>query len=69
MPRGRPAGSKNKKKPDTRTNLDSVAKYHANIFIARAGINIAEKLARKILKNIHENKERIAKKKKVNPLY
>ncbi len=52
-----------------RTNLDTRAKYFANTFIARSGINNAEKLVRKMLKNICESKKSIAKKKKINPLY
>ncbi len=69
MPRGRPVGSKNKKKLGIAVDLNGKAKHFANMFIATEHIDGAEELAIKILANIRESKKCVAKKDKVNPLY
>ena len=69
MPRGRPVGSKNKKKLGIAVNLNGKAAYFALKFIANEGRNEAEELAEKILNKIRESNKRIVKKEKINSLY
>ena len=69
MPRGRPVGSKNKKKLGIAVNLNGKADYFAKKFIANEGMNVAEELAEKILSKISESKRRIARSEAINSLY
>ena len=69
MPRGRPKGSKNKKKLSIAVDLNGKADYFAKKFIANEGIDVAEELAEKILSKISESKRRIAQSEKINSLY
>ena len=69
MPRGRPPGSKNKKKLSIAVDLNGKADYFAKKFIANEGIDVAEELAEKILSKISESKRRIARSEAINSLY
>ncbi len=69
MPRGRPPGSKNKKKLSIAVDINGKADYFAKKFIANEGMNAAEELAEKILEKIRENKKRIGKKEIIYKLY